>query len=377
MNILYIVEAGGGVGRHLSDLIKGLTIKGHSITLAYSNLRTDAQFRNSVDRLLKSGVNVVSISMTRGPSIADFYVLLRLLLVHCKYGPFDLVHGHSSKGGALARLIAPIIGSKSIYTPHAFYSMNPGLSVLRLWFYKKTEFLLARLGDAIILTSRQEVDHSLLLNLPPSSIYLIRNGSNSSIAPQDEVEDFQSVCNIKPGDFIFGFVGRFEYQKNPESLMEAFSTLARTRENLKLIMVGDGSLRYQLEELAKNLGISEYVKFPGFYPSVIAMASFDVFVLPSRYEGSPYVLHDAALACLPIISANVGGADILVKDGVNGYLVDQDTIGEMAAAMRRLMEDPIGAKQMGMNSLKLMASYSVGDMVDKTLNLYKNIVYKN
>jgi glycosyltransferase involved in cell wall biosynthesis len=88
-------------------------------------------------------------------------------------------------------------------------------------------------------------------------------------------------------------------------------------------------------------------------------------------------LHDAALAGLPIISANVGGADILVRDGVNGYLVDQDTIGEMATAMRRLMEDPIGAKQMGMNSLKLMASYSVDDMVDKTLNLYKNIVYKN
>ena len=377
MNILYIVEAGGGVGRHLYDLIVGLTNKGHEITLAYSNVRMDAQFQANIDKLSDGGVNTVEISMARGPSLADFYVLFRLLFVHYKYGPFDIAHGHSSKGGALARIIALVVGAKSIYTPHAFYSMNPGLSACKLWIYKKIEFLLARLGDAIILTSRQEVDHSLLLHLPPSSIYLIHNGSNFSIAPQDEIENFQSVCSIKPGDFIFGFVGRFEYQKNPESLMEAFSTLARTRENLKLIMVGDGSLRHQLEELAKNLGISEYVKFPGFYPSAIAMASFDVFVLPSRYEGSPYVLHDAALAGLSIISANVGGADILVRDGVNGYLVDQDAIGEMAAAMRRLMEDPNGAKQMGMNSLKLMASYSVDDMVDKTLNLYKNIVYKN
>lgn len=221
------------------------------------------------------------------------------------------------------------------------------------------------------------MDHSLLLHLPPSSIYLIHNGSNSSIAPQDEVEDFQSACNIKQGDFIFGFVGRFEYQKNPEFLIEAFSTLARTCKNQKLIMVGDGFLRHRLEELAKNLGISEYVKFPGFYPSAVAMKSFDVFVLPSRYEGSPYVLHDAALAGLPIISTNVGGADILVRDGVNGYLVEQNTIGAMATAMRHLMEDPVRAKQMSMNSLKLMTSYSVDNMVDKTLDLYKIILDKN
>lgn len=377
MNILYILEASGGVGRHLLDLINGMASKGHSITLAYSNARMDSQFRDNIDKLSNKGINLIQISMTRGPSLNDFYVFFRLLLIHFKYGPFDIVHGHSSKGGALARLLAPIIRSKSIYTPHAFYSMNQGLGAFKLWLYKKIEFLLARLGEAIILTSNQEIEHSLLLNIPPSSIYLIHNGSSSSITPLDEVEDFKSACNIMHGDFIFGFVGRFEYQKNPESLIEAFSALAHTNQNLKLIMVGDGFLRPRLEELVKNIGISERVKFPGFYPSAIAMASFDVFVLPSRYEGSPYVLHDAALAGLPIISTNVGGADILVEDGVNGYLVDQDAIGDMARAMTHLMEDPVSAKQMGMNSLRLMANYSVDDMVDKTLNLYKKISIEN
>lgn len=166
MNILYIVEAGGGVGRHLYDLIDGLFGKGHKITLAYSSVRADPQFRANIDKLSKMGINMVEISMTRGPSIFDFYALVRLFFLQFKYGPFDLVHGHSSKGGALARIIAPIMGSTSIYTPHAFYSMNPGLSPLKLWFYKKIEFLLARLGGVIILTSSQELDHSSFLHLP-------------------------------------------------------------------------------------------------------------------------------------------------------------------------------------------------------------------
>jgi glycosyltransferase involved in cell wall biosynthesis len=376
MNILYIVEASGGVGRHLFDLIDGLSKKGHVISLAYSKARMDPQFEVIIDRLSQRGVNTIEIGMARGPTIVDFYVLLRLLFVHCKYGPFDLVHGHSSKGGALARIIAPLMRSKSIYTPHAFYSMNLGLSAFKLWLYKKIEFLLARLGDAIILTSNQEVDHSHFLHLPPSSIYLIHNGSNSSIVSREDVEAFQSTCNIKHGDFIFGFVGRLEYQKNPEFLIEAFSKLALTRQNLKLVMVGDGVLRHRLEELAKKLGISKYVIFPGFYPSTIAMESFDVFVLPSRYEGSPYVLHDAALAGLPIISTNVGGTDILVQDGENGFLVEQDNVDALYTAMRFFTETPLVASKLGAISSKLMEKYSVDDMVNQTLNLYKKIVAK-
>jgi len=374
MKILYIVEAGGGVARHLLDLMDGVMKRGHEVTLAYSKSRLDLDFIKRINDLQSKGLNCIEINVKTGPAPSDIYAFIKLVSVAGLYGPFDIIHGHSSKGGALARLVAPVVGSKSIYTPHAFFTMSPGMGLLKRFIYGKIELLLSVLGNAVILTSRQELDHAHFLGLPSTSTHLVYNGSDPAVISQKEIESFRCACKINQGEFVFGFVGRFEYQKAPELLIEAFSHLPIKTKNLKLVMVGDGALRVKLRDLVKNLGISEFVVFPGFYCSKIAMRLFNVFVLPSRYEGSAYVFHDAALASLQIISTKVGGSDILVHQNINGYLVNQENIDDLVDAMRKCIEVPSTCIKKGENSLKIMANYSVDRMVSGTVDVYKFVV---
>ncbi|MBU3638552.1 glycosyltransferase [Polynucleobacter sp. AP-RePozz3-80-G7] len=375
MKILFLVEAGGGVGRHLADLISGLLKEGDEVTLIFSPTRVDKEFLIAIKKLEALGLSIVEIRMKRSPSLCDFYVAIRLLIIAVSRGPFDIIHGHSSKGGALARIIAFLTGSKSVYTPHAFFSMNPGLSALKLWLFRKIEYLFGFISDAIIVTSKQEHLHALELGISKSITSLIYNGSDPQEIEENKIENFRSICKIENPDFIFGFVGRLEYQKAPDLLINAFFHLIKTYPDSKLIMVGDGVLRSQLIDLVHSMGLSERILFPGVFPSCIAMKTFDVFVLPSRYEGSPYVLYDAALAGLPIVSTPVGGADILVRDGENGYIVEQGDLSALVNKMTDLIVSKSKIGQMGLASRNLVIDYSISRMVRETKKLYLEICF--
>jgi glycosyltransferase involved in cell wall biosynthesis len=377
MRVLIIVESGGGVARHIVDLIKGFQKKSLDITLVYSSVRMDIAHLKEIERLQKFGLVAFRIDMRRSPSICDILVLFKLLKIAYIHGPFDLVHGHSSKGGVMARLIAPLIGAKSIYTAHAFYTMSPGLRKLKFFLVWLAEFLLGRLGDAVIATSKQELTHAIsVIKIPNSVVHLIYNGSDRLIPQTGEVDEFRSKCKIDRAEFIIGFVGRFEYQKAPENLIRAFAGLDLVRFRARLVMVGDGSLKLKLQDLARNLGVLDSVEFPGLCASAVAMEVFDVFVLPSRYEGSPYVLHDAALAALPIISTAVGGTDILVQDQINGRVI-QHGVSLLLSALEDILLDPSCAIKMGIESQKLIAKYPITRMVDETIQLYTSLLNPN
>jgi glycosyltransferase involved in cell wall biosynthesis len=253
--------------------------------------------------------------------------------------------------------------------------MNPGLSASRLWVFKKIEYFLGFISDAIIASSKQEQLHALDLGISKSTLRLIYNGSDHQEIEENKIKNFQSICNIQNLDFIFGFVGRLEYQKAPDLVIMAFSQLAKNYPYSKLIMVGDGVLRSNLEGLAHSLGLAERILFPGIFASKIAMKSFDVFVLPSRYEGSPYVLYDAAHAGLPIVSTPVGGADILVQDGKNGYIVEQGDLSALVDRMIDLITNKSTIRQMGLASRDLVEEYSISRMVRKTKDLYLEICH--
>lgn len=374
MKILIILEAGGGVGRHVVDLVRGLRAKHINVVLAYSPLRMDAEHIEEIDELTKAGLIAFKVNMRRAPGPWDFFVILKLLKIALQCRKFDLVHGHSSKGGALARIIAPIVGAKSVYTPHAFYTMNPGLSKWKAILFRYMETLLSAISGAVIVTSEQERDHAAsVIGIDSRLLRLVYNGSNKASIQSTKINAFRVACGVKAGNFVIGFIGRFEYQKAPEHLIMAFAKLIHDYSNIKLVMVGDGSLRNQLQILASELGIANHIIFPGFYPSSVAMEVFDVFVLPSRYEGSPYVLHDAALASLPIICTPVGGADILLKDKVNGYLIDHGNVNQLAQSIEALLMDRNLTTYMGLESAKLIANYSIDRMIDNTFEVYSSL----
>ena len=144
------------------------------------------------------------------------------------------------------------------------------------------------------------------------------------------------------------FVGRLAPQKDVPLLLDAVAGLRARHPGLRVVCIGEGPERRRLEEHAHpcraRRGLAGRPS-----PSDVArvMAACDVLVLPSRYEGFARVLMEAAAAGLPIVTADVSGADDAVRDGDTGRIVPVGDTAALSAAIAELMADPERARDMG------------------------------
>ena len=218
--ILHIVEAtDAGVGRHALDLMGGLIRDGWETHLLYSPRRMSADFQRAVESL--DGLTAVPLPMRRSIHPQDLTTVRRVVRYVRRSGPFDLIHGHSSKGGAFARLAGRLSGVRSVYTPNALVTMNPELGEVKSRVYGVAERWLGRMGDLLIAVSEDERDHAISLGVPAKSIAVVGNG----IAPPS-LRDRQTVraeLGIEPDATVVGFVGRLFDQKAPQILIRAFA----------------------------------------------------------------------------------------------------------------------------------------------------------
>jgi glycosyltransferase involved in cell wall biosynthesis len=369
--ILLILEAsGGGVGRHVIDLARELDQRGHTVHLIYSGLRMEEGFNSDLETLGR--VNTCRIDMHRAPHLKDLAAVLQVHKYIDSFGPFDVIHGHSSKGGAVARLAAIGLPGFRIYTPHAFRTLDPLLRPLSRWLYRGFERILSFLSNGIILVSVEEKNHATTLGLTPKKLYVVPNGIDPGVnSSRDEA---RRQLNLESDKLYIGFVGRLVHQKNPASLIEAFAGLAGRFELARLVLLGDGPLSSELHSLATHLGVAEQVIWMTDPAGPTVMPALDVFVMPSRYEAFPYVLLEAAAARLPIVATPVGGTSAVLQDKVNGFLVPPDHPDMLTQALYQLLENPVLRQKMGQASEIVARRYTIAAMTDKTLNVYKTVI---
>src|SRR5206468_10403614 len=116
----------------------------------------------------------------------------------------------------------------------------------------------------------------------------------------------------------------------------------------RLIIVGDGPLRPQLENMAKALGITNSVEFTGMQSNVVAQLHRGrLAVLPSRWEGMPNAVLEAMASGLPCVATRVSGSEDIIQHGVNGLLVESEDYHGMAQALLTLLDDLPLAQQYG------------------------------
>src|SRR5260370_23461048 len=140
MRLLQITETpAGGVGRHLIELCAGLVSRDCDVHLLYSPRRADGFFIEALERA--RGLTAARIDMRRPIHPQDLVACRRVRQYIVQNGPFDIIHGHSSKGGAVARLAAPRGPARLIYTPHTIYTMNPMIGRASFQFYRGIELI--------------------------------------------------------------------------------------------------------------------------------------------------------------------------------------------------------------------------------------------
>lgn len=367
--VLMVVESSaGGTGRHVLDLSEGLAARGCEVHLLYSAGRADRFFLDRLSSL--SSVRHAALSMRTSIHPSDLSAVRAIRRHLLRHGPFDAVHGHSSKGGALARLSALATGVPSFYTLHGFIIMDPGLARAKRLFYLAIECALSRVTSRVIAVSPEEGRAAVRLGLGKSRVVVVPNGiAPPTLTPRREA---RASLGLDPADDgpVIGFVGRLVTQKAPEVLLSAFADAARTSPGARLALVGSGPLGPALRRLAEGLGVADRVLWLGERDARGLLAGFDVFALSSRKEGLPYVVLEAMAAGLPVVATTTAGVEILVESGSNGFVVPAGDTLAFGAALAALAADPGLRARQSRAARERAARFSIDAMVDLTLDAY-------
>jgi len=178
--------------------------------------------------------------------------------------------------------------------------------------YWLVETLLARISDKLIAVSQQTVDDLVRLRVAPRERFaVIPIGLDLGALlclPAEPDADTRALLDIADDDVVLAFVGRLVRIKRVDVLLRALALALPDAPALRLLIVGDGELRDELEALATALGIADRVVFLGFRFDLERIASgTDVAVLSSDNEGTPVALIEAGAAARPSIATDVGG----------------------------------------------------------------------
>ncbi|MDK1376266.1 MULTISPECIES: glycosyltransferase family 4 protein [unclassified Sinorhizobium] len=332
LRLLEVLEpSGGGSGRHFLDICRGMQARGHHVEAIYSPVRAEDGFVRELKAIDLPAVHAVDMERAPGPS--DLSAFRAIRRISRTAGPFDIVHGHSSKAGALTRLRLPGRHAPRVYTPHAFRTMDPALDRAGRLIYGAIEWALAWFfTDHLITVSDDERAHALSLGMPERRMSVIVNGV--SPPSPDMAKTVRASFGIPADAFVFGFIGRLSSQKAPERLIDAFKGAASSVKNSYLVMVGAGELEEELRRTIAASGLQSRIHLTSAFTGSQAVAAFDLVVMPSRYEAMSYVMLEAAAAGRPIIIADVGGARTVIHNGENGFIIpNSDDVSQLTKTM--------------------------------------------
>ena len=374
--IALVCEAcGGGIGKHVLDIAEGIAASDHDVLLAYSPSRVDHGFQERLDRRGEYGYTAVPIRMGRAPGVQDIRAVVELRRAIRAFGGLDILHGHSSKGGALARLTRWGITRAVVYTPNAWYTMNPELGSLGRTAYGAIERTLAAVTERIIVTSAEEREHACELGIAPDKLVEIANGIQ--LWDWSEVEDTRRRVRQRYGiaedAIVVGFLGRLVRQKAPDLAVRVFAELRRHRDDIVVIMAGDGEEAERTRALARELGVDSHIVWLTGVRGREIIPAFDIFLMTSLYEGFPYALIEALNCGCAAVTTSVGGARACVQDGVNGYVIDDGTTSSLVAALLKVVDTMEDRTLIQESSRRIAEGFSCERMVEHTLGVYETV----
>ena len=192
---------------------------------------------------------------------------------------------------------------------------------------------------------------------------------------KDEINNLKQVFGIPLDAPVILFVGRIAKEKSIDVIIEAMVLLKQKRPDTKLVIVGDGPLRLELEEMAARLGIKDEVIFTGMQPwsSIGKIYQLgDVFVSASITETQGLTFAEAMAASLPVVAKEDESIAGLIRDGYNGRLFH--TVPELAAVLEEILEDRVLRETLSINAIHSVKPLSAEVFGHNASHYYSDII---
>jgi glycosyltransferase involved in cell wall biosynthesis len=359
---LHVLRApAGGLFRHVVDLARGQTLRGHRVGVIADAARGSARAEAALATLgfeLEHGV--IRVPMGRHLGLDDL-AAQRAVSLHAAACAADIVHGHGAKGGAYARLV-PAGRAVRVYTPHGGSLHFRRTSPLGLVYLTLERALMPRTELMLFESAYSRDTFRARIGAPRGKVQVVHNGvSDAEFEPIAPAADASDVV----------FVGELRMLKGVDVLIDALARLARDDGPVTATMVGDGPDAARFKQRADAAGLGDSIRFPGAMPARAAFACGRILVVPSRNESLPYVVLEAGAACVPQLVTAVGGiAEIFGPQA--GALLPAGDARALARAIRDTLANLEPARE---NARRLQArireSFSVESMTAQILTAYR------
>lgn len=271
----------------------------------------------------------------------------------------DVLHVNLNATGASPWAIAMGIAAPGVRVIAVEHLAHPIRRARRRWL---TKLLSKKLAAHVAVGQKAARDVARFVGVAEGSVRAIRNG----------VPDVEQAVPARRTGPVVGTVGRLDRQKGYDVLVQALPQLPE----VTAVVIGEGEERPQLVAMAQRLGVAKRLELPGWSDEPRReLAAFDVFVLPSRFEGLPLSVIEAMLAGLPVVATDVGSVAEAVVDGSTGMLVPPDDVDALAGAIGALTGDAGLSRAMGARGReRALELFSVEAMAARYEALYDEVV---
>lgn len=283
----------------------------------------------------------------------------------------DAIHTHAS---LCARIASKLCGVKTVNTRHCLEEKKR--FPLSLVAAAVNRFL----SSIIIAVSKATEENLIKSGIPKKKIRLVYNG----VWPLNEISaekkaQLRESYGIGPEDTVIGIVARIEAVKRHDIFLNAAKIVSQTCENVKFLIVGDGSLRSKTEKLAVDLGIEENVIFAGYIENVNDIVNIiDINVLTSEKEALSISLIEGMSIGKPAVAINSGGPGEVIESGKSGILINSLDSMELAKAISELLKDKEKMYRMGeMGKIIATEKFGANKMADSLLKIYISLAKRS
>ena len=310
-----------------------------------------------------------------GTSKTDPRIPARLVSLIRDYD-YQVVDTQNVQSKLWASLAVWRTGTALVSTINSWYALEHGAS-LKGSLYQFIELNTNRNLAMYITVSSEGRDRLLESGISEQVIAMIPNAIEIDVesVPGDRASMLRSF-GWPEHAFVCCAAGRLVWAKGYEVLIEAIAQLAQEHPHLYCVILGDGPQRGDLDAQIARAGLRERIRLGGFRSpgeTLSTIKSCDVFVMPSRSEGTPLALLEAAALCRPILASRVGGIPDLVSDREQALLVAPGDVSALAAGLSWLVDKPQFAARLGMEAQRrVRAEYSLQSQVDATMQVYRN-----
>ena len=331
---------GTGGGPEKTILLSARDADGQQVATTVCYIRDERDGIFAVDRRARSmGIDYVEVRERQSFDFRAWSSVRRLV----RDRSIDIVHAHEYKTDLLAWWLAWVEGVIPMSTVHGW----SGETWRELFLYYPADRLVLSRFPKVIAVSSEIHERLIRAGVPPERIATVLNAIDHRLFQRDRLREasYRRGLGFEANDIVIGTVGRLERGKGLEMLIDAVADVRRTRADVRLAIVGDGSLRQALEERAHSLFPDGVCVFLGHQPDVIAAHhAFDLFVHPSDHEGTPNAVLEAMALETPTVATDAGGTSELMHGGIHGLIVPcQDRAALTEGMITALIDRPAAA----------------------------------